>query len=198
MKIDVRERGVSVIPQYATVPIAFDVTSVLDIEQDKDGQFALKERRLDHPYVKNYDTIDGEGPRHWPRRFDISNWGIFTAPLNGQHVGGAAVAFKTPGFMMLDQHDDIAVLWDIRVSPKPAGGELVPHSSAQPKIGAKDRGCRYLKIETQNINVAACRFYAAQGCELRAANRHAYPEFPDEIQLIWYKTLGKEVKRSRD
>ena len=42
MKIDVREQSVSVIPQYATIPIAFEVTSVLDTEQDKDGMFELK------------------------------------------------------------------------------------------------------------------------------------------------------------
>ena len=190
MKIDVREQGVSVIPQYATIPIAFEVTSVLDILQDKEGQFALKERRLDHPYVKNYDAIDGEGPRHWPRRFDISNWGIFTAHLNGQHVGGAVVAFKTPGLMMLDQRDDIAVLWDIRVSPKARGRKVGSTLFRAAADWAKDRGCRYLKVETQNINAAACRFYAAQGCELRSANRHAYPELPDEVQLIWHKTLG--------
>ena len=43
--IDVREQGVSVIPQYATIPIAFEVRSVLDIEQERNGQLALKERR---------------------------------------------------------------------------------------------------------------------------------------------------------
>ena len=190
MKIDVREQGVSVIPQYATILIAFEVTSVLDIEQDKDGQFALKERRLDRPYVKNYDAIAGEGPRHWPTRFDISNWGVFTAHLNGQHVGGAVVAFKTPGLMMLDQRDDIAVLWDIRVSPKVRGRGVGSTLFRAAESWAKDRGCRYLKVETQNINAAACRFYAAHGCELTAANRHAYPELPDETQLFWTKVLS--------
>ena len=193
MKIDVREQGVSVIPQYATIPIAFEVMSVLDIEQDQHGQFALKERRLDHPYVKNYDAIDGEGPRHWPRRFDVSNWGIFTAHLNGQHVGGAVVAFKTPGLMMLDQRDDIAVLWDIRVSPKVRGQGVGSKLFRAAEGWAQGPGCRYLKIETQNINVTACRFYAAQGCELTAANRHAYPELPDEIQLLWTKVLSQRT-----
>jgi len=52
------------------------------------------------------------------------------------------------------------------------------------------KGCRQLKVETQNINVPACRFYAKQGCVLRAIHPHAYPEFPDEVQLLWYKDLG--------
>jgi len=40
-----------------------------------------------------------------------------------------------------------------------------------------------LKVETQNINVPACRFYAKQGCVLRAVHPHAYSEFPDEAQV---------------
>jgi len=42
-----------------------------------------------------------------------------------------------------------------------------------------------LKVESQNINVPACRFYDAQGCELRAVQHGAYPDLPDEVQLLW-------------
>ena len=55
---------------------------------------------------------------------------------------------------------------------------------------ARARGCRQLKIETQSINVAACRFYASRGCELGAVRRFAYPELPEETQLLWYKGLS--------
>ena len=59
---------------------------------------------------------------------------------------------------------------------------------------ARRRGCRLLKIETQNVNVAACCFYAAQGCTLGGVNRFAYlgaygAAHPDEVQLIWYYDL---------
>jgi hypothetical protein len=46
-----------------------------------------------------------------------------------------------------------------------------------------------LKIETQNSNVAACRFYAREGCQLRGIHPGAYADFPDEIQLLWYIEL---------
>ena len=46
-----------------------------------------------------------------------------------------------------------------------------------------------LIAETQNINVPACRFYAAQGCELRGIHVGAYPEHPEEVQLLWYMDL---------
>ncbi len=51
------------------------------------------------------------------------------------------------------------------------------------------RGYRQLKIETQNINVPACRFYAARGCTLGSIDRHAYPGLPNEVRLCWYKEL---------
>jgi hypothetical protein len=46
-----------------------------------------------------------------------------------------------------------------------------------------------LKVETQNINLPARRFYQRQGCVLRAVNHGAYREFPEEIQFLWYKEL---------
>ena len=55
------------------------------------------------------------------------------------------------------------------------------------------RGCRWLKVETQNINVPACRFYAKQGCVLGAIHRFAYPDYPNEAQLLWYKDLAGQT-----
>jgi hypothetical protein len=54
---------------------------------------------------------------------------------------------------------------------------------------AASRGARWLKVETQNINVPACRFYARQGCVLGGLHRFAYSSLPDEVQLLWYKEL---------
>jgi GNAT superfamily N-acetyltransferase len=54
---------------------------------------------------------------------------------------------------------------------------------------ARARGCRQLKVETQNVNVAACRFYSRQGCVLTSVDRLAYPGLPGEIQFLWYKDL---------
>ena len=55
---------------------------------------------------------------------------------------------------------------------------------------AAARGCRRLKVETQNINVPACRFYERQGCVLAEVRRDAYPELPGEIQLLWQKAVS--------
>ena len=54
---------------------------------------------------------------------------------------------------------------------------------------ARQKKCRQLKVETQNINMPACRFYHRMGCHLGAVDRYAYADFPDEVMLIWRKDL---------
>ena len=80
------------------------------------GRLILSERRVDVPYVKNYDAIEGENPTQWAKRLDMSNWGLLCAYSSGMRVGGAVVAFNTEGIYMLEGRRDLAVLWDIRVS----------------------------------------------------------------------------------
>jgi GNAT superfamily N-acetyltransferase len=189
--IDVSVESISGLEEYARVPIAFEVRRVLDVRVEDSGlkRFVFSERIVNIPYVKDYDSLDGHGPTCWPRRIDVSNWGLFVARVEGERVGGAVVAFDTVGLTMLDGRRDLAVLWDIRVSPqtrKKGVGSALFHAT---EAWAVERGCRQLKIETQNINVPACRFYARQGCVLGAVHRFAYPELPDEVQLLWYKQL---------
>jgi ribosomal protein S18 acetylase RimI-like enzyme len=83
------------------------------------------------------------------------------------------------------------VLWDIRVSPDVRGKGIGSRLARRCEAWAISRGCRQLKVETQNINVRACRFYQRQGFDLRVVNRLAYPELPGEIQLLWYKELAE-------
>jgi GNAT superfamily N-acetyltransferase len=192
MDIQFSEAPLSALTELATVSIAFEVNRILDVAvQDVGlGGFSLVERSVDVPYVKDYDAIEGEGPTQWARRFDISSWGLIACRANGRCVGGAVVAYNTADIAMLERRSDLAVLWDIRVSPEVRGEGIgsALFQAAEAWAGAK--GCRQLKVETQNINVAACRLYARQGCVLGAIDRFAYREFPGEVQLIWYKDLS--------
>jgi GNAT superfamily N-acetyltransferase len=191
MRIEVSEHPAAALEEYAAVPISFEVNRVLDVSEraGAPGQFLLSERRLDIPYIKDYDSIEGGRPAEWAKQFDVSNWGIFAAYDGDRRVGGAAVAFDTPALSMLEGRRDLAVLWDIRVSTEARGRGVGSLLFRAVEEWARERGCRQLKVETQNINVAACRFYERQGCALLAANRHAYPALPDEIQLLWSKAL---------
>jgi GNAT superfamily N-acetyltransferase len=188
MTIGVAEEPMTALAEYALLPIAFRVDHVLDVTARADGGFVLSARRLDNPYLKDYDAVD-EGPLNWPRRFDVSNWRLFAARVAGSRVGGATVAFNTPGLTMLEGRRDLSVLWDIRVAPDARGKGIGSALFERVEAWAQAQGCRQLKVETQNINVRACRFYARHGCELRAIHHAAYPELPEEIQLLWYKDL---------
>jgi GNAT superfamily N-acetyltransferase len=182
--------------EYALLPIAFRVDRVLDVTARADGGFVLSARRLEIPYVKDYDAIDGEGPLHWTRRFDVSNWRLFTGRVAGSRVGGATVAVDTPGLTMLEGRRDLSVLWDIRVLPDARGKGIGSALFERVEAWSRTQGCRQLKVETQNVNARACGFYARHGCELRAIHHAAYPELPEEIQLLWYKDL-RIARRNR-
>jgi GNAT superfamily N-acetyltransferase len=189
MRVVVSEEPSTKFAQYAGVSIAFEVSSILDVAEQPPGHFVLTERSIDLSYVKDYDAMDGAQPERWARQFDVSNWGTFLARVDGRHVGGAVIVLKTPGLAMLEGRDDLAVLWDIRVSPEARGQGVGTALFRAAESWAKVRGCRRLKVETQNINVAACRFYARQGCVLTMVEHHAYPNLPNEIQLLWSKEL---------
>ena len=153
------------------------------------GGILLVERRLAEPYEKDYDRYLAEGPLRWHRQFDTSNWGLLIARAGEVTVGGAVVAWSTPGIHLLEERDDVAALWDIRVRPEDQGRGIGRALFSAAEGWARARGCDLLKVETQNVNLRACQFYLRQGCTLGSFNRFAYPELPDETQLIWYKRL---------
>jgi GNAT superfamily N-acetyltransferase len=180
--------GAEALAGYASVPIAFEVRSVFDVVEEGGG-FVLKERAV-APYHKDYDAVPGERPTDWPAHFDLSWWALFVASDGGRRVGGAAVAIRTPGLEMLEGRDDLAVLWDLRVDPVARGRGVGAALFGAAAAWARGEGCRELKVETQDTNVPACRFYAACGCRLAGARRGAYPALPHEVQLIWRRALG--------
>ena len=49
-----------------------------------------------------------------------------------------------------------------------------------------------MKVETQNVNVPACRFYQRMGCRLDEIRRFGYagvPAVAEEVMLNWYLDL---------
>src|SRR5215471_15744517 len=193
MIIEVSEEAAN-LEDYASIRMSFEVLRVLDVTALNNGfgGFVMTERQLDVPYLKDYDAI--ESPQQWPRSFDISQWGFFGAHSNGLRVGGAAVAFNTTGLTMLEGRSDIAVLWDIRVATEARGQGIGTALFRAVEKWAESKNCNRLKVETQNINVPACRFYAKQGFELGTIHRFAYPDLPNETQLLWYKDLRARMK----
>ena len=190
MEIHLREEPMTALMEYATVSIAFNVKQILEVRECSSGVFDLTERNLDVPYLKDYGAINGQEPRCWAQQFDVTNWGLISAYSGDQRVESVVIAFDTESVEMLEGRGDLAVLWDIRVRSdfRARGvGSALFHAT---ELWAAERGCREIKVETQNTNVAACRFYERRGCVLRAVEPLAYREFPHEIKLLWYKRLS--------
>ncbi len=196
MAIDVRAVRAEDLPLYAAIPIRFAVRSVLRVREVACGLGGLRlaEVAVANPWVKDYDAqgdVPG-GPLGWPARFDLDRWGLLLAWDDGWPIGGAAVIHDAPEAQMLDGRSDLAVLWDLRVHPDLRRRGVGKALFAGAATWARARGCRQLKVETQNVNVPACRFYAQQGCQLGAIHRYAYADQPgvaEEVMLLWYKDL---------
>jgi len=185
------EESVDVLPEYARIPISFEVHTVFQVELVEGGLkgIRLSERPVAIPWTKDYDAIKGEGPMSWASRWDISKWGVISAFAGENRLGGCVIAYDTPGVHKLEGRTDIAVLWDIRVTPEHRGDGIGGFLVEAAVDWARRRNCRMLIVETQNINVPACRFYAKHGFALGGINRNAYTELPDEVELIWCRKL---------
>ncbi len=177
---------------YASVPISFTVRARLKPvpEENGLGGIRLVEEPVIPPYIRDYDV--DELPMDWPNQFDTHNWAFFlVSTAENRPVGAATVVYDTPGIHMLDRRRDLTVLWDIRVHPEFRGQGIGSKLFKVAEDWSRSRGkhMRQMKIETQNINVPACRFYAAMGCVLGGIRQHAYVDYPNEVQLLWYKDL---------
>ena len=190
----IRQINIPEIDAYEKIPMSFRVDSVFDVEIVNSGLggFRLTERPVADPWVKDYLAIEHTVLPGWIDDFTGEGWAFFLAEVDGMPIGGATVASRTPSANMLDGRDDLALLWDIRVYP------LHQHSGVATALvnrvieWSKAEGLTQLKIETQNINVPGCRFYASMGCELRGVVHHAYAEDPDlkdEIMFLWWLDL---------
>jgi ribosomal protein S18 acetylase RimI-like enzyme len=185
--------GVDCLPEYARVPMRLEVREELAVVRAGLGGIEL-ERKSVPPYVKDYDRdFDDGGPLDWPAKWDVSNWGIAVVRAGGEVVAGAAVAWNTAGTNMLEGATDLAALWDLRVHPsaqrRGLGRSLVLASADW----ARARGCKYLKIETQNNNLPACLLYASLGAELTQVHRAQYRSAPvvaSEVMLVWWLRLS--------
>jgi ribosomal protein S18 acetylase RimI-like enzyme len=174
--------AVDTLRAYAAIPSRFRTQTVFEVGEEE-GAFTLHERALPAPLSKDYDEL--EDPLQWPQLFDVGRWAMVHAFAGTRLVGGAIVAFDTPGLDMLQGRRDLAVLWDIRVRPDVQGQGIGAALFRAAKHWSTQRDVRTLRIETQNVNVAACRFYRAMGCRLVAAEASAYPALPGETKLLW-------------
>lgn len=190
MKIQMLPVNEETLKRYCVIPSYVEVSSTLEVKTlEGFGGITFHEESVKKPYLKNYDE-HGE-PFSW-LNFKTSKWVMFVLQDGEGLAGGLTIACKTPELRMLSGRDDLADVWDIRVRPdfkrKGIGTKLFTRAIEW----SRSEGYRQLCVETQNVNVPACRFYLKQGCKLGAINRYAYcatPGVAEEVQLIWFMDL---------
>ena len=185
MNLKIIQAPLTFLKEYHKVPILYssDIIYPEELFVGKAEDIELTEIKVE-PFIKDYDKF--ELPVNWTDKWNISNWSILKAERDGKYIAGAVIAYNTNGVNMLEGRNDIAVLWDIRVSPEHRGEGIGEKLFKEAVKFAEEKNCKFLKIETQNINVNACKFYKKMGCYLGKYSIHEYKDFSDEIMMLWY------------
>lgn len=191
MTLTIVEDSPALLAEYAQVPIGFTVAEFFDdralagLKRDASAQAVA----VSTPYWKDYDSYPGGHPTAWPHRFDLSRWNILAAYDGTRRVGGVVVIVDDPQIDLLRDCHACALLWDIRVkldARRQGIGSALLEAAGR---SACKLGAQRLRVETQNINVPACRFYHRHGFRLERVIPGAYAELPNEVQLLWRKPL---------
>jgi len=181
------EEGIEQLAAYATVPIAFEIRSLVNLEELRTSHGATITEIPTTPRWKDYD--EHERPAALPARFDMSNWLIASAFEGPRRLGGMIVARDTPGCDMLEGRKDLVVPFDVRVHPAERGRGVGRLLFGYVVAWARTHACVELRVETQDVNVGACRFYRAMGCELHSVIEGAYGPELHEAMIIWRQRL---------
>ena len=186
-KIRYCEIGIDKLEEYGNIPFYYDTTKKYELIKINNGLGGIKMELVDVPeFHKDFGTRTSR----WSELFDLKNWKFFVAyNENNKMIAGCTVATKTNNCNMLEKRDDLAVLWDIRVSDEYKHQGIGQNLFNMAKEYSKNNGFKQLKVECQNTNPAAVNFYHKQGMILRSMNEYAYPDCPNEVQLLWYLDL---------
>ena len=179
-------------PQYDSIPMRFDVKSYYKVEKINRGLggFTLVETPVE-PYIRDFCLGEDETVVRW-ERFNLANWAFFMAFDGDRPVGAATIASRDKQVNMLSDRDDLAVLWDIRVEEaykRQGVGQGLFDMAAD---WSRSQGLVQMKIECQNNNVPAVKFYHKQGAILSVIDEYAYynePEYRHETMFIWFLDL---------
>lgn len=177
--------------RYDEIPMLVHIKSQYQIEKINNGLggFLLKEIPVDE-YTKSFNEY--EIASDYEKQWDISNWAIFMAFDDDKSIAGATVVTRTKDIDMLSGRDDLAVLWNIRVADEYKHQGIGQQLFNMASLWSKEHNMRQMKIECQNNNIPACKFYHKQGAVLCEINEYAYyndSKISDEVQFIWYLDL---------
>ncbi|MBQ9267821.1 MAG: GNAT family N-acetyltransferase [Clostridia bacterium] len=186
-RIEYGEIGIDQLEEYGKIPFYYNTKQKYELKKIEDGLGGILLELIEVPdFCKDFGTR----VESWKEIFDLKNWKFYAA-YNGERkmIAGCTLATKTPNCYMLEGREDLAILWDIRVSDKYKHQGIGQTLFDMAKKYAKGNGFKQLKVECQNTNPAAVKFYHKQGMKLCAINEYAYADAPNEVQLLWYLDL---------
>ena len=160
---------------FGACDMSFTVSSRL-ILNAVNGRITYTVIDVPHPFVKPY------GPRmtDYEEYRDAKDRMIFLAYVDDEIAGEVRMSTAWNKYALLD---DFVV--DPKFRRQGVGRALIGRCVAW----AKERGFAGVTLETQDINVPACRLYESCGFELRGFDTHLYKAIhlsTDEIALYWY------------
>ena len=144
--------------------------------------FELRETPVDLPLYKDL--------RAYKRTLEAvearlaSSQGGYVALANGQVAG--VVLLNVEEWRSVARIEDIIVG---RLFRRYGIGSLLLNCASD---WARNRGCRAILLETQNINYPAIRFYLRNGLEVWSISQHHYPPGPDEHEVAIF--MGKLLR----
>lgn len=185
--IKYKELKLGDLKEYDKIPFCYTTNKKYELRKINRGLNGFELKLVDVPlHTKTFDTKTSK----WINYFeDLSNWKIYIAEDNDNLIGGIVIATKTPECDMLEDRNDLAVLWDIRVREEYKNRGIGQKLFNLAIEFCRENNFKQLKIECQNTNPVAINFYYKQGATLCAINEYAYKENKEEIQLLWYIDL---------
>jgi len=187
--LEIRDADYRSLATYGSIPAAFEVRERVDLSALDVASGAVPTLPVSTPWIKNYDAMPANDPASWSSHYDVRRWFVFAAFDAGRRVGGAIVVIDSDAVVALGGRPNYALLWDLRVAPEMRHRGVGRALLVRTERAAHDAGAFGIDVETQDINVAASRLYAAAGYRIREISKEAYLTAPDEAKLIWAKRL---------
>lgn len=174
MEITIREMSEDTVQPLKKGGSSFEVKSKLVLHAENNR---IRYTIVDvPPYTKQYEVEEVNPGKYVSKPERI----VFFAYADGELAGQVWILKNWNGYAYIDY---------IAVEANYRGQEIGRALIARAIEWAKSKGFPGIMLETQNNNVAACRFYESCGFELRGFDTHLYKaQDPgtDEIALYWY------------
>jgi GNAT superfamily N-acetyltransferase len=144
--------------------------------------FELREMSVDLPLYKDLRAYQRTLEAVEVRLAGVQ--GGYVALADGQVAG--VVLLKVEEWRAVARIEDIIVG---RLFRRYGIGTLLLNCAAD---WARNRGCRAILLETQNINYPAIRFYLRNGLQIWGIGQHHYPPGPEEHEVAIF--MGKMLR----